>query len=237
MEPPIKGGQTRRNWIKLDVHFLNDPKIRALSDPQVVIYLHILACRARSSCDLLSISCSNLATICQKPVCRVLNPIVKLLKLGLIKIEVPLLEEKRREEKERREESGERIATESEPPEIQKPEPTRRARKAVSSVIALPPPGELTGEWVYARLHETTWEEIHKIYEQDGDFIETNCRKMAVWLEANRERTPKNKGGWSRFINRWLGKSWEWHRKNKIKEKPEIFIDHDALWAKKKPNG
>jgi hypothetical protein len=102
------------------------------------------------------------------------------------------------------------------------------AEKPLPTVTALP--ASVTGEWVLALLPKKRWGEIARIYENDLDWIETEARKMAVWLDANRQKAPKSSRGWNQFVTGWLSRGWEKYRRSKPKE--PLRIDHDALWSK-----
>lgn len=72
-------------------------------------------------------------------------------------------------------------------------------------------PSEFTGVWVYDRLTEGMWAELNSVYD-DPEWVEDECRKMAVWLSANTNKARKTPKGWCRFITAWLNRSWDSRR-------------------------
>lgn len=49
--------------------------------------------------------------------------------------------------------------------------------------------------------------------------LETECARMAAWLDENRSRRPKT--GWKRFVRRWLEKAYEQQRTQYARQKKE----------------
>jgi len=210
-----------RHWFKMDTCWYIDPRIRSLGPQGGYLWCVILANYSRSRSQL---SCNSIATLSKVSGIHakaLANLIVKLAKLQLCRVTIkPLrIEEKRIEEKR------------GEGTEVRIPDPPKtKARRASAPPATLPE--IFSRDWVRSQLNGG-WEEAKLIY-PDAEWIDKELSKMAVWLNANRRKSPKNHSGWTRFIMSWLSRGWEDYRKTLPSNKPgasRVPIDHDALWA------
>lgn len=62
------------------------------------------------------------------------------------------------------------------------------------------------------------WKDLYP----DDSFIKREVIKALGWCHDNPSRTPEKPSGWSRFLSRWLEKSWSERRPTEIKT-PEIM--------------
>lgn len=78
-------------------------------------------------------------------------------------------------------------------------------------------------------------ERIERIY-PDKEFVNREVEKMKIWLQANSQKTPKSRAGWTRFVMGWLERGWERHRKNiqSVKVQTGEEINWDRVFGKGK---
>jgi hypothetical protein len=72
-----------------------------------------------------------------------------------------------------------------------------------------------------SREIQKSWLELYP-----GDFIEKEIKKAEAWLIANKQKAPKS--NFDRFMNSWLAKGWESHRKTIPSSKPKASVDEIA---------
>lgn len=110
--------------------------------------------------------------------------------------------------------------------------PPHRVKNKLPSASQFHLPLEVTPEWVRDLFPKSMLTQLLRIYESEEDWIETEFRKMTLWLSANRSRSPKSLPGWNRFVTGWLQRGWEKYRRHG-KEPKKLVVDHAALWGEK----
>lgn len=94
----------------------------------------------------------------------------------------------------------------------------------------IPRPERIDAEWIRSLLPKPRWYEIAKLYDNDEAYLEDESRRMAIWLDANRQKALKTPRGWNSFITGWLNRSWDNY--SKTREAPKLKVDHDAMWKR-----
>lgn len=63
----------------------------------------------------------------------------------------------------------------------------------------------------------------------DADWIQQELLKMIGWMDCNKHKAPR--ANFTRFINSWLSRGWEFHRKNLLGNKPKEETDWKKVFT------
>lgn len=202
-------------WFKMSNEFFNDPEFYGMSLPGRMVWIFLLCTASKSMTGKIKINTQMVADNLRADIGTIDFAIVELERCGSViasplalvpndintveSVRIRALEERREEEK-REEKKREDICSEqsSKPaklkivghvPEFQKPEFIQDLLKNV--------------------LQETQalWLQTY----QDVPWIIMEFTKIVNWLQVNPKKRPKS--GLDRFINNWLSRGWESHRK------------------------
>lgn len=205
-------------WFKMSNEFFNDPEFYGMSLEGRAVWLFLLCTASKKMDGKIKINTQMVADNLRTGVDSVDFAVLELERCGSIlvspmtllpndfntieSVRKSALEEKREEEK-RREEKRKEVCS----------EPNKSASKP-STPKVVGPINEFKESPIVRNLLELVPQEPQLLWlqtYQDVPWITMEFTKIVNWLVVNPEKRPKSR--LDRFINKWLSRGWESHRK------------------------
>lgn len=187
---------THPSWFRVEYRLLEDPDFFDFSHEEFKVWFYVLAQCCRKACDTVFLNFAHARTTAKLSQQGILGALKKLEELQLVLVNVTDAERERNADDTRQDRTGQNRTGQDE---------TDTATSAASELFS-----ESTQDILekVSRDVQDAWLQTYP----DAGWIRQELAKAWAWCKANPKKAPRS--DWARFVNGWLSRGWEQHRKS-----------------------